>query len=89
MRAVKTKLTTGNLAPPEGQEDKIDDLPFELRDTEIGQVICSVWVPSDDERRAIAEGQNIELGVGNIGIFPPVSLGVTSATEIEMEEANA
>lgn len=38
--------------------------------------ISSVWEISEDERRAIAEGSNIELCVWG-DATPPVSLGVT------------
>lgn len=39
-------------------------------------VVRSVWVPSDRERAAIAEGANIELSC--YGAQPPVSMRTTS-----------
>lgn len=79
MLPVKTEQTNHNFGPPPGQEDEIGDLPCEFRDTDIGRIVYSTWAPSSGEREAIAAGQNIELGVGWLGSFPPVSLGVTPA----------
>lgn len=42
----------------------------------VGNWVSSVWEPTTAERRAIAEGQNIELTV--YGGQPPVSMGVTN-----------
>lgn len=46
-------------------------------------VLASVWVPTDDERKAIANGSNIELVVWGSG-HPPVGMGVT---EVELFKA--
>jgi hypothetical protein len=40
-------------------------------------VVCSVWEPTEDERRQLAEGANLELVVWGGGT-PPVALGLTS-----------
>ena len=40
-------------------------------------IIRSCWVPTDDERAAIADGANVELCVWGAGP-PPVSMGVVS-----------
>jgi hypothetical protein len=39
-------------------------------------VICSVWVPSPEEREAIANGENIRLMVWGYGI-PPFAMDTT------------
>jgi hypothetical protein len=39
-------------------------------------VIRSVWEPTDDERRRIADGENVYLVVWG-RLHPPVALGVT------------
>jgi hypothetical protein len=87
MKAIKTEHSNHNFGPPKGQEDVITDLPCEIEDDvpgyARGRVIWSVWEPSEGERRAIANGQNIKLGVGWIGGFPPVSVGVTAETKVE------
>jgi hypothetical protein len=82
MRSVKTVATNHNFGPPAGRESEIGDLPCQwAREEPYGEVIWSVWVPSDDERKAIADGWNVRLGVGWIGAFPPVSVGITHLTE--------
>jgi hypothetical protein len=77
MRAVVTEKTNHNFGPPPGQEEYIGNLPCEMRDVDLGdglkmKFVYATYVPSDEERKAIAEGQNVELGVGWIGSFPPV-----------------
>lgn len=42
-------------------------------------VICSTWEPTDEERQAIAEGENVELIVWGRGT-PPVALRTTPET---------
>lgn len=39
--------------------------------------VSSVWEPSEEERRAIAEGANIKLYIYNEPI-PPVGIGITN-----------
>lgn len=86
MRAVKTEKSNHNFGPPSGHEDTVGDLPCEWdKDDPYGngtEVIWSVWVPSEGERAAIANGQNVKLGVGWIGGFPPVSMTVTDEAVI-------
>lgn len=77
MRAIRTSTSNHSIGPPAGQEGEIGALPCEIVDTDLGRFIYSTWVLSDEERQAIANGLNIRLGVGDIGAFPPVSLGVT------------
>jgi hypothetical protein len=40
------------------------------------------WKPSDEERAAIAAGSLVELGIYGMEPIPPVSLGVSTASEI-------
>jgi hypothetical protein len=40
-------------------------------------VICSVWEPTEDERRRLAEGANVELVVWGTAT-PPVAMHLTS-----------
>jgi hypothetical protein len=49
-----------------------------MRDEQGGTpLLRSCWVPTDEERTAIAEGSNIELIVWGGG-HPPVAMGVVS-----------
>jgi hypothetical protein len=78
MKPVQTAETTENFAPPPGVTDgSIGDLPCAIIDEGRGRTIYSVWELSDEERKAIANGWNVRLGVAWIGAMPPVSLGVT------------
>jgi hypothetical protein len=78
MLPVKTALSNHNFGPPAGRDGDIGDLPCQIVVEENGdRFVYSVWKLSDEERRAIANGLNLRLGVGWIGGFPPVSLGVT------------
>jgi hypothetical protein len=59
----------------DGNEDS--DLWTELALTEEGDpVIISVWEPSDDERRRVADGENVALVVWG-RMHPPVMVTVT------------
>lgn len=60
---------------PGGTED--NDLWVERTSEEGAPVTNSVWVPTDDERRAIMTGSNLELTVWGDG-HPPVGLRVTN-----------
>lgn len=79
MRARRTERTDKVLRLPGGTED--NDLWFYIEtfdDEVLGVVpaICSVWVPSDEERKAIAEGQNIRLIVF-ADHFNPTTIDIT------------
>jgi hypothetical protein len=56
---------------PGGTED--NDLWSEVTNGSDGIQIRSLWVPSDEERKQIAEGANIELIVWG-GTHPPVAV---------------
>lgn len=77
MKPIETSLTTTSIGPPPGKKDEIGSLPGRWEETEHGQFFYAVYELSDEDRKAIANGYNIRLGVGWIGGFPPVSLGVT------------
>jgi hypothetical protein len=79
MKPVRTRGTNHGWGAPRGQEDEIGMLPSTRRETDGGVVYYSTWEFDPWERKAISEGQNIELGVTWIGAMPPVSLGVTPA----------
>jgi hypothetical protein len=88
MRAVRTKASNHDLGAPLGREASVLSLPCQI-DTTVGGpddgqvVVYSVWEPSDEERAAIAAGENVRLGVWWVGVFPPVSIGVTGEPVIE------
>ena len=78
MKPIKVASSNHNFGPPPNVADgSIGDLPCEIVGYDDGCYVYSVWQPSEAERKAIANGQNVRLGVGWIGGFPPVSLGVT------------
>lgn len=62
-----------------GPEPGIGDLPCERRtmDGHGRTAIFSTWKLSDEERKAIAEGANVELGIYYVEPIPPVSLSLT------------
>lgn len=68
-----------------GPTDDIADLPCE-RVTEVVEdrvhgVVYSVWEPTEEERRAIADGANIKLGIWGMHPIPPVSLEAVQETK--------
>lgn len=84
MLPIKTTETNHNFGPPHGKEGEIGDLPCAFPvETEHGPFVYAVYELSDEDRKAIANGWNIRLGVGWIGAFAPVSLGVTHLTKVE------
>lgn len=90
MKPIKTEHSNHNFGPPPNVTDgSIGDLPCQIVDEDGYREIVSVWEPSKAEREAIANGLNIRLGVGWIGAFPPVSLGVThEVARAEFEGVN-
>jgi hypothetical protein len=73
MRPRRTHFSNTVFRLEGGNED--NDLWVERSNSEEGPTIRSVWEPTDDERRRIAEGENIYLVVWGTGT-PPVALGV-------------
>ncbi len=76
MKPVRTLYSNHNFGPPPGHEGVIDDLPCQIVEEPGFKEIRSVWELSQQDRDAIANGCNLVLGIGWIGAFPPVSLGV-------------
>jgi hypothetical protein len=74
MRAVKTEHTENIIKMPGGTEE--NDLPFYSMDVDRVPVICSVWELNDEEREAIARGENVRLIVWGRA-HPPVSIDLT------------
>lgn len=75
MRARRTVLTDKVYRLPGGTEDN-DLWVYEIDEPdEPAKIICSVWVPTTEERLAIAQGQNIRLCVW--GGQPPVAIDLT------------
>jgi hypothetical protein len=72
----RTVYSNAVFSLPGGNED--NDL-WLMRDehTDGSPLLRSCWVPTDEERKKIAEGANIELIVWGGG-RPPVSMGVVS-----------
>jgi hypothetical protein len=76
MNARRTYASTGVLTLPGGNED--NDLWFtEYRPEEGGVAMGSTWVPTDEERKAIAAGANIELVVWGVS-HPPVAVRLST-----------
>jgi hypothetical protein len=75
MRAHRTVQCNKVFTLPGGTED--NDLWVEyVTDTDDQTYIMSTWVPSADERKAIANGENIQLCVWGSGT-PPVLVRTT------------
>lgn len=74
MKPRRTVFTDRVFALPGGTDD--NDLWTYVAATDNGPAIASVWVPTDEERAAIAAGENIRLIVFGTGM-PPVALDLT------------
>lgn len=86
MRPIRTPSLDGVYR---GNDRDVEDLPFrrEIVTTDRGPIvrIVSIWEPSEEEREAIANGANIELGVFYEPI-PPFSVAVSDEQEIDYRE---
>lgn len=88
MRPIRTVETNHNFGPPRGKEGEIGDLPCAFPvETDHGPFVYAVYELSDDDRKAIANGWNIRVGIGWLGAFPPISLGVTHLERQDDAEA--
>ncbi len=76
MRARRTEFTDRVINKPGGTDDDILWAYFLPGDSPQNIAICSVWVPTDDERERIAAGENIRLGVHS-SAHPPVTMDLT------------
>jgi hypothetical protein len=74
MRPRRTVNTDCVYGLPGGTED--NDLWTYRISTNEGPGVASVWVPTDEERAAIAAGENIRLIVFGT-MLPPVALDLT------------
>lgn len=74
MRPRRTHLSNQVFRLAGGNED--NDLWVTGESSDLGPVIRSTWEPTDDERTAIAAGENIELVVWGDG-HPPVAVHTT------------
>jgi hypothetical protein len=75
MRARRTHYTTRVFVLPGGTEDN-DLWVYDATDEHGHALIASVWVPTDEEREAIAKGENIRLLVWT-DRMPPVAMDTT------------
>lgn len=60
---------------PGGNEDN-DLWTYEVDDSDGHPVTCSVWEPTEEERKKIAAGQNLRLMIWGRGI-PPLAIDIT------------
>lgn len=60
MKPRRTHFSNMVFRLPGGTEDN-DLWTYQGADTSGHVVTCSTWVPTDDERRAIADGANVEV----------------------------
>lgn len=75
MKARRTEHCTRVFSLPGGNEDN-DLWVYDLPDERKRNVIASVWVPTDEERKAIADGENIRLLIWGTGV-PPLAMDTT------------
>jgi hypothetical protein len=76
MNPIRTLATNFDYLPPAGMADCV---PLPVTRTSDGRTI-SVWEFTDEERRRIAAGENLELHVWQQPP-PPVGMMLTKATE--------
>lgn len=73
MRPIRTEQSNFTYLGP---VPRVADLPCQRQDA----AVFAVYQPTDEERLAIAQGANIELGIATEPI-PPVSVTLTDAAE--------
>lgn len=85
MRPIRTSKTTGIYGAPLGHEDQIGGLPYYRERTGIGDVtgVYSVWTFDEADRKAIANGANLVLGIVGMEPIPPVSLSLQAGPWVE------
>lgn len=76
MKARRTIFSTRVFKLPGGTEDN-DLWVYDIADDDGCNVIASVWEPTPEERKAIANGENIRLLVWGRGI-PPFAMDTTN-----------
>lgn len=76
MRPRRTHDSNSVFSLPGGTED--NDLWLrKVRDSDGDIILCSCWVPTEAERKALAAGHNVELIVWGEA-HPPVAMRVVS-----------
>lgn len=75
MKPRRTEFTTRVFRLPGGTEDN-DLWVYDIPDEEGHNIIASVWVPSPEEREAIANGWNVRLLSWGTTI-PPYAIDIT------------
>lgn len=91
MRPIRTRKTTGIYGAPSGHEDAIGGLPYWRAQNEFGgTTVYSVWTFDEAERRALAEGAVLVLGILGPEPISPVSLSLRRGddehfVEVEIE----
>lgn len=75
MKARRTHFTTRVFTLPGGNEDN-DLWVYDIADNNGHHVIASVWVPTPEEREAVANGENVRLLVWT-DRMPPVAVDTT------------
>jgi hypothetical protein len=75
MNPSRTHFTNRVFTLPGGTE-KNDLWVYDVPDTSGNKIVASVWVPTDEERQKIAEGENIRLLIWAYRI-PPVAIDLT------------
>lgn len=76
MRPIRTSKTTGIYGAPLGHEDQIGGLPFYRGSSTGVSTVYSVWEFDEFDRKAIAAGGKLVLGILGMEPIPPVSLGI-------------
>jgi hypothetical protein len=76
MKPRRTHFSNQVYRLPGGNEDN-DLWVYVDRHEDGSPLVRSCWVPTDEERQAIAEGANVELVVWGLG-HPPVAMGVVN-----------
>lgn len=70
MKPIRTPETNAVYGPAEGDEDRVEPLFAVANEHDEIPSIVSTWEPTAEERRRIAEGANIELGVAAVRPLP-------------------
>jgi hypothetical protein len=80
MRPIKTPYTPDVY---KGNGEEVMDLPCKIERRADGSQmgVWSVWEPDEDERKSLAEGGSVLLGVFTPEALPPVYVGITEDKE--------
>ena len=90
MNPIRTRKTTGIYGAPPGHDDTIGGLPFWRAQNEYGgTTVYIVWTFDEGERRAIAEGAVLVLGILGPEPISPVSLSLRAGDDEHFSEVDA